>query len=75
MAEVVIKSANAMVLLLSAMMGYLLGLVTWGLVQHWQRPDRARRRGSHDELLLIFLALATFALGAFVTYVLLGIKW
>jgi hypothetical protein len=75
MAEVVIKSANAMPLLLSAMVGYLLGLVTWGVVQRWQHSDRVSHGRSYDEILLILLALATFALGAFVTYIVLGMKW
>ena len=62
-------------ILISSLIGLLLGLIAWG---GW----RARRRGlnhvpsgSHDEILLGLLILAAFAMGVFLTYALLSLNF
>jgi hypothetical protein len=58
-------------LLLSILVGLLLGLVTWGFLRirrHTADDDLVETR---DEILFGMLAFAVFSLGAFVTYVLL----
>jgi hypothetical protein len=69
-----VKPASAIPLLLSALVGVLLGLVSWGVLQLHRRTYDAQL-ASHDGALLALLALAAFALGAFVTYALLSLGW
>ncbi len=61
-------------LLLSLLVGLVLGLVTWGLLRLRRYQDEAQA-ASLDSALLVLLALAAFALGAFLTYALLGLGW
>lgn len=58
--------------LLSTLMGLLLSLVTWGFlrVRNQEAGDTPMR--SRDDVLLGLLMLAAFALGVFVTYLLLS---
>jgi len=61
-------------LVLSILVGVMLGLVTWGFL-------RLRRRfadddmETRDEVLYSLVAFAVFSLGAFVTYILLLSCW
>ncbi len=58
-------------LLLSILVGLLLGLVTWGFLRiHRQAADDSIVE-TRDDILFGLLALAAFSLGAFITYVLL----
>ena len=59
-------------LLLSALVGLVLALVTWGFLRLRRHLDEAQA-ASPDGALLVLLALAAFALGAFLTYALLGL--
>ncbi len=61
----------AVPLLISLLVGFLLGLLVWGFFR-----IAARRTGEHplatsDELPMGVLVLAAFAIGAFMTYILL----
>jgi hypothetical protein len=62
---------HAVPLLLSILVGLLLGLVTWGFfrMRHHSADDGLVE--TRDDLLFGMLAFAVFSLGAFVTYVLL----
>ena len=62
---------TAIPLLISVLIGFLLGLVAWGVLQ-LQRQTDAARPAPRDDVLLGLVALAAFALGAFLTYALLG---
>jgi hypothetical protein len=66
------KLVSAIPLLLSGLVGFLLGLVTWGALRLRCRTDDAQPV-THDDVLFGLVALAAFALGAFLTYVFLGI--
>jgi hypothetical protein len=58
-------------LLLSLLVGLALGLVAWGLVRsrHHARSDTLMQ--TPDGMLLGLLALAAFAMGVFLTYLVL----
>jgi len=60
-------------LLVSVLVGFLLGLVTSGLLRLRQSPTQDSSAGTSDALLLGLLTLAAFALGIFLTYVLFGV--
>ena len=60
-------------LLISVLVGFLLGLVTLGLLQLRRSPTEGSLPETGDPLLLGLLALAAFAMGAFLTYLLLGL--
>jgi hypothetical protein len=64
--------ASPIPLLLSLLVGLVLGLVTWGLLRLRRQKD-GFLSASPDGALLALLALAAFALGAFLTYALLGL--
>jgi hypothetical protein len=56
-------------LLLSILVGLLLGLVTWGFLRvrrHATEDDFVETR---DDVMLALLVLAAFSLGAFITYI------
>ncbi len=57
--------------LVSLMVGLLLGMVTWSQVRSRRHNAASAGAQTHDDLLVAFLVLAAFGLGAFVTYVLL----
>ncbi len=60
-------------LLISVLVGFLLGLVTLGLLQLRRSPTEGSVPDTGDPLMLGLLALAAFAMGAFLTYMLLGL--
>ncbi len=69
-----------MVIVYGMVIGILLSLGA-GLLWSWLRRRRTGRSmdgepavGQHEDLLIIFLTLAAFGLGAFLTYVLLSIR-
>ena len=62
---------HAAPLLLSLLVGLTLGLAVWGLVRGQDREAGIVWSQTPDGLLIGLLALAAFAMGAFVTYVLL----
>lgn len=60
-------------LVISILIGFLLGLVTVGLLRLGRSPTEGSLPGTSDALLLGLLTLAVFAMGAFLTYVLFGL--
>jgi hypothetical protein len=66
------RFVSAIPLLLSILVGFLLGLVTMGVLRLRRHATEAASAGTSDDMLIGLLALAAFALGVFVTYVLLG---
>lgn len=64
--------ASAIPLLVSLLIGFVLGVVTWGAPRLTRRKNDAELAG-HDRALLGLLASAAFALGVFVTYIFFGI--
>ncbi len=63
-------SPHLALVLLSLMVGLLLGVMTWSQVRS-RRHNASDGPETRDDLLVAFLVLAAFGLGAFVTYVLL----
>lgn len=61
---------SVMPLVISILVGFLLGLVTVGLLRLRHSPAEGSLPGTGDGLLLGLLALAAFAMGVFLTYVL-----
>jgi len=62
---------HAAPLLLSLLVGMTLGLAAWGLVRRQDSDANIIWSQAPDRLLIGLLTLAAFAIGAFVTYVLL----
>jgi len=60
-------------LVISVLVGFLLGLVTLGALRLRRSPPEGSFPGTNDALLLGLLALAAFAMGVFLTYVLVGV--
>lgn len=60
-------------LVIIILIGFLLGLVTVGLLRLGRSPTEGSLPGTSDALLLGLLTLAVFAMGAFLTYVLFGL--
>lgn len=60
-------------LLVSVLVGFLLGLVTVGLLRLRRSPAGDSLPETGDPVLLGLLALAAFAMGVFLTYVLFGL--
>ena len=60
-------------LVISILVGVLLGLVTVGFLRLRHRPAVGSLPASGDALLLGLLALAAFAMGVFLTYALFGL--
>ena len=67
-------SGGAISLLLCVLAGLLLGAVTWGLLRVGWRKAGNDWIEPGDEIMLGLLAVAAFALGAFVIYALLGLR-
>lgn len=67
-------SGSVIILLLSILVGLLLGVVAWGFLRVRGHKIGADQMESGDELLLGLLVLAAFASGAFLTYALLGLS-
>ena len=60
-------------LLLSLLVGFLAGFVTWGFWRVGAQPIRATLMAVRDDMLLGLSVLAALALGGFLTYALLGL--
>jgi hypothetical protein len=60
-------------LLLSLMVGFLAGFVTWGLWRIGAQPILAVLTAVRNDVLLGLSVLAALALGGFLTYALLGL--
>lgn len=60
-------------LVISILVGFLLGLVTVGLLRLRHSPTEGSLPGNGDGLLLGLLTLAAFAMGVFLTYLLFGL--
>jgi hypothetical protein len=58
-------------LILSVLVGLLLGLVTWGFFRIRRQESEGSPLEPRDDVLLGLLALAAFSLGSFVTYIVL----
>ena len=58
-------------LILSLLAGATLGLAAWGLIREHDREAGMAGFQKSDRLLIGLLTLAAFAIGAFVTYMLL----
>jgi hypothetical protein len=67
------KLFGTMPLVISILVGFLLGLVTVGLLRLRHSPTEGSLPGTGDALLLGLLALAAFAMGVFLTYALFGL--
>lgn len=67
------KVLGVIPLVISILVGFLLGLVTVGLLRLRHSPTEGSWPGTSDGLLLGLLALAAFAMGIFLTYVLFGL--
>jgi formate hydrogenlyase subunit 3/multisubunit Na+/H+ antiporter MnhD subunit len=61
--------------LLTILVGLLLGLAAWGFLRTRNRCSQGTWFGSRDNLLLVGLLVAVFALGVFLAYVVLGYDW
>ena len=64
---------TAIPLLLSILVGFLLGLVVVGILRLRHHPTGAGSTVIPDDVLVGFMALAAFAMGAFLTYLLFGL--
>ena len=60
-------------LLLSLLVGFLAGFVTWGFSRVGAQPIRASLMAVRSDMLLGLSVLAALALGGFLTYALLGL--
>lgn len=60
-------------LVVSILVGFLLGLMTMGLLRLRHSPTEGSMPVASDSLLLGLLTLAAFAMGVFLTYVLFGL--
>ena len=59
-------------ILLGVLVGAVLGLVVWGLQRSQSHVIGDSEMGIRGDVLLALLVLAAFALGVFLTYVLIG---
>jgi hypothetical protein len=66
-------SMQAIPLLLSMLVGLALGLVAFGLLRSRHQEQGDVLMGTHSDVLLALLVLGVFALGVFLTYVLIGL--
>jgi len=67
------KFFGAIPLVISILVGFLLGLVTVGLLRLRRSTVDSNLTESSDALLLGLLVLAAFAMGVFLTYILWGL--
>lgn len=67
------KLFGAVPLVITILVGFLLGLVTVGILRLRHSAAESSWPGGGDALLLGLLALAAFAMGIFVTYLLFGL--
>lgn len=66
------KFLGAIPLLISIVIGALLGLMTVGFLRLGHSPTEGNSLAASDRLLLGLWALAAFAMGVFLTFILLG---
>jgi len=66
--------ARAAPVLLFIIVGLLMGVLGWGLLRVWRHADREAVWETPDDVLVALLALATFALGAFLTFLVIGLR-
>jgi ABC-type amino acid transport system permease subunit len=71
--ETIMNFISATPLLLSILVGFLLGLVAVGLLRLRHHPVEVGSAARPDDVLVGFVALAAFAMGAFLTYLLFGL--
>lgn len=64
---------HAIAVLLAVLVGLLFGLLTWGLLQMRSYEAGEASIGGHDGVLVGLLVLAAFALGVFVSYMVIPI--
>jgi hypothetical protein len=64
---------QAIPVLLAILVGLLFGLLTWGLLRMRGREGGATLIGVRDDVLLGLLVLSAFALGVFLTYMVIAI--
>lgn len=65
--------ASAVPVLMFMVTGLLLGLMGWGILRAWRNTDLDAFMETRDDILMGLLALAAFALGAFLTFLLVGL--
>jgi len=64
--------AHAVLLLLSLLVGLMVALVAWGFMRNQRHAGNEALLRPPDGLLLGLLVLAAFAIGVFLTYLLLS---
>ena len=64
---------QAMALLLAVLVGLLFGLLAWGLVRMRSYEGGEASIRVHDGVLVGLLVLAAFALGVFISYMIISI--
>jgi hypothetical protein len=64
---------QAIPVLLAILMGLLFGLLAWGLLRMRGREAGEALVGVRDDVLIGLLVLAAFALGVFLTYMVIAI--
>ena len=64
---------QAIPVLLAILMGLLFGLLTWGLLRMRSREAGEALIGIRDDVLVALLVLAAFALGVFLTYMVIAV--
>lgn len=69
-----VRSTHAVPLLLSLLVGLLIGLVGWGFLRSQSHEASDILMGTRDDVILGLLVLAAFALGVFLTYLLLSLN-
>jgi hypothetical protein len=67
-------SGHAILLLLTILVGLLIGLMMWGVYRARIRKVDSAMQGSRDDVLLGLMVLAAFSLGIFLTYALVGLN-
>jgi hypothetical protein len=72
--DVPMPSLHAVPVLLSVLVGLLLGLVGWGFWRARGHEANDDLMGRRDDVLLGLLVLAAFALGVFLAYTLLNLN-
>ena len=69
------SSRHAIPILLGVLVGAVLSLVVWGLQRSRSHVQGGSVMGTRGDVLLGLLVLAAFALGVFLTYVLIGFNF
>lgn len=69
------SSRHAIPILLGVLVGAVLSLVVWGLQRSKSHFQGGSVMGTRGDVLLGLLVLAAFALGVFLTYVLIGFNF